>query len=130
MYNEPWSEDEIAIIMANYPERGGEWEGWEMLLPNRTKASIAAKANRMHVYSEVKKPRKKYVRRKKQTKEPVTRIEPPKPTPDPMERVVLRERKQGMTLAQIDKAHRWHSGRAYLILTEMWKRVNGSGKVN
>lgn len=39
-----WSEAEDAALAANYPEHGANWDGWDEVLPNRTRSAISARA--------------------------------------------------------------------------------------
>lgn len=120
--NAAWSDDEAEIVRTHYAERGMDWAGWEMLLPGRSPRAIRAKANRMGIYQEFVKERRKPTR--PIVRKPVER-RPPKPEKDPYEKVILKELGQGMTCAEIDAAHHWHKGRTNQILTEMWARKKG-----
>lgn len=117
-----WSDDEIEIVKAHYAQRGMDWVGWEMLLPDRTPRAIRAKANKLGVFQE-------FVKERRKPTQPIVRKpaehKPPKPEKDPYEKVILKELESGMTCAQIDAAHHWHKGRTNQILTEMWARKKG-----
>lgn len=46
---EPWSPEEEATLREHYPAHGREWDGWELLLPGRTRRAIAVQATRLGV---------------------------------------------------------------------------------
>lgn len=39
-----WTDSEVAALRDNYRKRGAVWDGWQVLLPGRTAASIEHKA--------------------------------------------------------------------------------------
>ncbi len=42
-----WSAEEDAKLVANYPKYGLKWDGWDDLLPGRTRGSIGIRANKI-----------------------------------------------------------------------------------
>lgn len=42
-----WTKDEEAILARYFPRHPIDWEGWDELLPNRTRSSIRTHANAM-----------------------------------------------------------------------------------
>ena len=124
MFTSTWSDDEVAILRAHYPEHGARWVGWESLLPDRTDRAIQRKAGLLgitHANSERKKPKK---RKKAPRLNALTHYETTVAavTPDPYERPILGMMEAGMTPQQIDAKLHWPSGRTIQILTEMWQR--------
>ena len=102
-----WSEDETAIIKAHYDEHGASWDGWEMLLPGRSRSSITKKAHRLKMERAVNAKKRGPKARK---------------AADSREAVVLRMMKQGLSPSQIDKKMRWVPGRTKMIVIDRWRR--------
>ena len=109
-----WGAEEEAVLVANFDEHGGRWEGWNALLPGKSANSIASKARRLGLerHRPAHKPRARRV----------VVTPPARATPDPMERPVMAMMARGMTPGQIDARMRWVPGRARQIVTEMWSR--------
>lgn len=44
-----WTEEEEEIVRREWPDHGETWDGWDQLLPGRSRAAIRGAAHRMHV---------------------------------------------------------------------------------
>lgn len=106
-----WSDDELAILAAHYPEHGSNWIGWESLLPLRTSYSIQNKAVSLGLGCD-RKPRKREERRSEM---PTSR--------DPTERTISDLMERGLTPDQIDAKMHWTPGKTTRVLREMWRRI-------
>lgn len=42
-----WSDEEDALLVANYPKYGPKWDGWGELLPGRSRGSISVRASKI-----------------------------------------------------------------------------------
>lgn len=103
----PWSDDEVEILKAHYDEHGASWDGWAMLLPDRSENAICKKAHGIKMERAVKaKARKPRAKR----------------AVDSREAVVLRMMKQGMSPSQIDRKMKWVPGRTHSIVIDRWRR--------
>lgn len=45
-----WTDKELQLVRENYPEHGGDWDGWAAALPGRSPRAIYRKANDMGVF--------------------------------------------------------------------------------
>lgn len=50
----PWTAQEKRLIEQYYADRGPRWNGWDTLLPGRTRSSIQLQANRLGISSRFK----------------------------------------------------------------------------
>lgn len=117
----PWGEDEDNAVMTFYPKHGPMWDGWDEVLPNRTKRAIQVRAQRIGA-APVRTRVGKGTNRKNRQKQ----LEPrPFRMPDPNERYILRRMKEGLTPSQIDTEKHWIPGTSIRVLTERWDRENG-----
>lgn len=121
MYTVPWSQDEVSILTAHYPDHGRHWEGWETLLPDRTDAAIERKAHSIGLFVKHPKSRKKPVRHKKPNIKHHIRYST-QVANDPTELYVMKCMKKGMTPSQIDEQMKWWPGKAKRILQCRWER--------
>ena len=117
-----WSDDEIAILRAHYEQRGPSWDGWESLLPDRSKHSIRSCAMRIGVNSpqmdcDGVPLREKRARERKQRRER-ERLRPP----DPREQEVSALMHKGIEPSRIDKLQGWADGTARAVMTKKWLR--------
>lgn len=112
-----WTKDEDEILKAHYREHGYKWDGWEALLPGRTDNAIYRHAAGMGL-TENGRVR---VTKRNDGLEGRTVI---KKTKDPYEGYVLSCLDQGMTPSEIDASMKWRPGKARLIMTERWERMN------
>lgn len=63
--SDAWSDKELKLLMEHYPTKGAIWDGWDELLPNRSKTAIGTHARKIGLYMKqpnVKRGRKKIVR--------------------------------------------------------------------
>lgn len=113
----PWDKEEDKILAEHYPDHGRDWDGWERLLPWRTKRAIGTRAFRIGL--KYKKPeRKSSPLPTKAVKREFEVVD----EPDPFEPYVMRCMAKGMTPSEIDRERRWQRGTARLILTNKWAR--------
>lgn len=47
-----WSDEEDAALAEHYPAHGGDWDGWETVLPGRTTVAIKTRASIVGVRME------------------------------------------------------------------------------
>lgn len=106
----PWSEDEIEILRAHYPDEGPFWVGWETLLPDRTDTAIMRKANTLGIRSHATRDGRSVGRKRRGDDER-----------DPMDVMVEQMMAKGMAPSEIDSAMHWYEGTAVRVLAGIWK---------
>ena len=110
---EPWGQFETLTLMEFYPRHGPQWEGWDDVLPNRTRSAITQKAAKLDL------------------KAPIVRIgrnveddddDEGSMTPYEYERIVRSLMGEGLSPTQIDQQMHWIPSTTANILKDMWAR--------
>lgn len=112
-----WTKEEDAILKAHFAEHGSSWEGWESLLPDRTDNAIYRHAASMGLTMKSRP-------RVHKSNDGMTGRAVIKKSKDPYEGYVLACLERGMTPSEIDASMKWRPGKARLIITERWERMN------
>lgn len=107
----PWGEFETLALREFYPRHGSQWEGWDDVLPNRTRHAIADKAARLSVRAAPKTTRGTLG----------TSVDTGPTPPSEYEKTVTRLMERGMSPTQIDTKMHWVRGTTVAILTNRWK---------
>lgn len=120
-----WTDEQDQLLRDNYAEHGRAWDGWAVLLPNRTNRAIAARAQRMGLAS--KRPKRADSQRQKRPHAADNRHRDRAIVwePDPYEEHVLACMQAGMLPSEIDESMLWYRGTTRLILTNRWERDDG-----
>lgn len=109
---EPWGEFETLALMEFYPRHGPQWEGWDDVLPNRTRHAIIQKAAKLDLKAPI-------VRSKRNVEDD---DDEGSMTPHEYERIVRNLMGEGLSPTQIDQMMHWVPRTAANILKEIWAR--------
>ena len=115
---EPWGEFETLALMEFYPRHGPQWEGWDEVLPNRTRHAITLKAAKLDL------------------KAPIVRTgrnvddddDEGSMTPHEYENIVRNLMGEGLSPTQIDRQMHWVPSTAANILKDIWARDKEKGQ--
>lgn len=110
-YTKPWGDDEIEILKAHYAKNGPFWVGWDAYLPDRTDSAIMRKANAIGLRSNVQRFGRDEGGDRRCNDD----------RPDPVDGMVMRMMRQGMTPSEIDERLHWYRGTAIRVITGIWK---------
>jgi len=111
-----WSQDEDYVLGAHYTEYGPSWEGWESLLPGRTKSAIKTRARTLGLT----------VPKRANTELSIEEIDillAGIPEPSPSEDDVMKLLALGFTPSQIDRQKNWDEGKAKRLIINRWQRT-------
>lgn len=108
---EPWGEFETLALMEFYPRHGPQWDGWDDVLPNRTRHAIIQKAAKLDLKAPI-------VRSKRNVEEQDEGRMPPRE----YERTVTKLMGEGLSPTQIDQRMHWVPSTAASVLREIWRR--------
>lgn len=115
---EPWGEFEELALREFYPRHGPQWEGWDEVLPRRTRHAIMQRAAKLGLRAPI-------IRSKRNVEDGGDEGRMP---PHECERMVRRLMRKGLTPSQIDHQMRWMPKTAANILKYMWARDKEKGE--
>lgn len=117
-----WTAEELAILRKNYPQHGLQWDGWQSLLPRRSKRGIYRQAYALGLTGgEGPVPKPKPVAFRGIVNPRVIASK------DPYEDYILACMKSGLTPSQVDSKLKWTPGKTVLVLTARWYRLKSGG---
>ena len=110
-----WTAAEDAALLDHFCDHGGSWDGWDELLPGRSRAAIWARAHSLGIRMS------KAARSESHSRGQRARFD--ERWRDPYEGIVVRLMARGKTCAEIDEMHHRHPGTARRVLVARWERT-------